>query len=470
MNAPTTGLLNPHHSKLDLFYRLSDIAMIGLVLFVAARSYGIDWNEQYWVMLSLLVTLFSITAETQGLYRSFRGAALRQIVAPMLTSWGIAVFGFLGMAYALKVTGDFSRLTVGTTVLVTPIVLTFWRILVRGVLSMFRRRGFNTRSVAIVGAEQIGVHLAKTIEAAPSYGFRLIGFFDDRIAGDRIPDSIPQQQRKGNFEDVVWRAKRGEVDLVYIALSLKGQDRAIELIHKLADTSVSVHLVPNLFVFDLLHSRVIDVGGISTISVYESPYFGVNGWVKRIEDVVLASLILILISVPMLAIAVGVKLSSPGPIIFKQRRYGIDGRQIKVWKFRSMTTCDDGQKVVQASKDDKRITRFGAFLRRTSLDELPQFINVLQGTMSIVGPRPHAVAHNEEYRRIIDRYMLRHKVKPGITGWAQVNGWRGETETLEKMQIRIEHDIHYIRSWSLWNDLLILVKTVFVGFAGRNAY
>jgi putative colanic acid biosynthesis UDP-glucose lipid carrier transferase len=212
------------------------------------------------------------------------------------------------------------------------------------------------------------------------------------------------------------------------------------------------------------------MGGMPMISVFDTPFYGVDGWLKRTEDLVLGTLILLLICVPMLAIAIGVKISSPGPVLFKQRRYGLNGKIVEVWKFRSMTVCEDGDKVVQASKNDARVTRFGAFIRRTSLDELPQFINVLQGSMSIVGPRPHAVAHNEQYRRLIHGYMLRHKVKPGITGWAQISGWRGETDTLEKMQKRIEFDLEYVRNWSLWLDLKIIMLTVIRGFSGSNAY
>jgi len=185
---------------------------------------------------------------------------------------------------------------------------------------------------------------------------------------------------------------------------------------------------------------------------------------------VLGSLIMAVIALPMLAIAIAMKLTSPGPIIFKQRRYGLNGEVLYVWKFRSMTVCEDGVNVPQAKRGDTRITPLGAFLRRTSLDELPQFFNVLQGTMSIVGPRPHAIAHNEEYRRLIHGYMLRHKVKPGITGWAQVNGWRGETDTLEKMQKRVECDLQYIQEWSLWLDLKIVWMTIRGGFKGKNAY
>ncbi len=206
------------------------------------------------------------------------------------------------------------------------------------------------------------------------------------------------------------------------------------------------------------------------MSIYESQFCGVYGWIKRLEDVVLSTVFLIIAAVPMLLIAAAVKLSSPGPVLFKQRRYGLNGKVIRVWKFRSMTVCEDEKTVLQATKNDARITTLGAFLRKTSLDELPQFINVLQGTMTLVGPRPHAVMHNEQYRSQIPGYMLRHKVKPGITGWAQVNGWRGETDVLIKMQKRFEYDMEYIRNWSLWLDIKILWLTLWCGFWGKNVY
>jgi putative colanic acid biosynthesis UDP-glucose lipid carrier transferase len=238
----------------------------------------------------------------------------------------------------------------------------------------------------------------------------------------------------------------------------------------LSDSTASVYVVPDIFTLDLLGSRPVSLGEIHTISVFENPFYGVDGWLKRLEDIVLATLILIVIAIPMLVIAIAVKLTSPGAVIFRQRRYGLDGRDIEVWKFRSMSVSEDGPDVPQARRNDARVTRLGAFLRRTSLDELPQFINVLQGRMSVVGPRPHAVAHNEMYRTLIRGYMLRHKVKPGITGWAQVNGWRGETDTLDKMERRVEHDLWYIRNWSAFLDIRIVVLTIARGFVGRNVY
>jgi putative colanic acid biosynthesis UDP-glucose lipid carrier transferase len=222
--------------------------------------------------------------------------------------------------------------------------------------------------------------------------------------------------------------------------------------------------------FDLLHASWGNVGDLPVVSISETPFYGVDGFVKRVEDIILSGLFLLLVAIPMIFIAIGVKLSSSGPIIFRQHRYGLRGNEIDVWKFRTMTVSENNDKVVQAKKSDPRVTRFGAFLRRTSLDELPQLINVLQGKMSLVGPRPHAVAHNEQYRKQVDRYMLRHKVKPGITGLAQVNGWRGETDTLDKMQKRIEFDLAYIQNWSLFLDLKIIYQTMFKVFYDKNAY
>jgi putative colanic acid biosynthesis UDP-glucose lipid carrier transferase len=206
------------------------------------------------------------------------------------------------------------------------------------------------------------------------------------------------------------------------------------------------------------------------VAVCETPFYGINGVLKRASDIILASAILILITPLMLAIAIAIKHQSPGPVLFKQRRYGLDGREIMVYKFRSMSVAEDGDQIRQATRNDSRVTPFGAFLRRTSLDELPQFINVLEGKMSIVGPRPHAVAHNEQYRKLINGYMIRHKVRPGITGWAQVNGLRGETDTLEKMEKRVEYDLAYLRNWSLLWDFEIILKTLLVVCKKQNAY
>jgi putative colanic acid biosysnthesis UDP-glucose lipid carrier transferase len=264
--------------------------------------------------------------------------------------------------------------------------------------------------------------------------------------------------------------RKNNINIIYISQPISAQPRIRQLLDDLQDTTASIYFLPDIYIFDLIQARFDNVGGMPVVAICESPFTGINSLIKRGSDIVLASLILALLLPAMIAIGVVVKTTSPGPIIFKQRRYGQDGGEIVVYKFRSMTVCDDGDHVVQARKGDMRITRIGGFLRRTSLDELPQFINVLQGRMSIVGPRPHAVAHNELYRKQIKGYMLRHKVRPGITGWAQVNGLRGETDTLDKMKARIECDLDYLRRWSLSLDLWIILRTIKVVLKRDNAY
>ncbi|WP_241627780.1 undecaprenyl-phosphate glucose phosphotransferase, partial [Rosenbergiella epipactidis] len=257
---------------------------------------------------------------------------------------------------------------------------------------------------------------------------------------------------------------------VYLVLNTTDFEQINWFVDKLSDTTCSVYYVPDVSTYNILHSRFEEINGIPVLSIFDTPLSGLNRVVKRLEDILLSSIILLLISPLLILLAFLVKISSPGPIIFKQNRYGIDGKPICIWKFRTMHFSPTDSQIKQAIKNDPRVTKIGAFLRKSSLDELPQFINVLTGSMSIVGPRPHAISHNEEYRLLIDGYMLRHKVKPGITGLAQVNGWRGETETLDKMEKRIEFDLIYIRHWSLLLDIKIIFRTIFNGFFGKNAY
>jgi len=260
------------------------------------------------------------------------------------------------------------------------------------------------------------------------------------------------------------------LDFIFITLPMRQEKRIKSILDQLRDTSIVVYFVPDLFVFDLLGAKVENFNGLPVISIFDTPHIGFDGFNKRVFDIILSVLILSVIAIPMLIIALGIKLSSPGPVLFVQRRYGFRGEEIFVWKFRTMRVCEDGAIVNQATQNDPRITKFGQFLRRTSLDELPQFFNVLQGRMSIVGPRPHAVAHNEYYRGQITGYMQRHIVKPGITGLAQIRGFRGETDTLEKMEERIRCDLEYIHTWSIWLDLEIFLQTIFKGFLNTNAY
>ncbi|HBS3200580.1 TPA: undecaprenyl-phosphate glucose phosphotransferase, partial [Klebsiella pneumoniae] len=274
----------------------------------------------------------------------------------------------------------------------------------------------------------------------------------------------------GNLDALIHEAKDGRIDRVYIALNMKDEAIIKNVISQLTNTTCSVLLIPDIFTFNILQSRTEEINGVPVVPLFDTPLNGINMVFKRLEDIIVASIILFIISPILIVIACAVKFTSPGPVIFRQIRYGMDGKPIKVWKFRSMSVMENDSSVKQATKNDTRVTKVGRFLRSTSLDELPQFFNVLFGQMSVVGPRPHAVAHNEQYRSLIQGYMLRHKVKPGITGLAQINGWRGETDTLEKMEKRIEYDLLYIRGWSIWLDLKIIFLTVFKGFINKSAY
>ena len=327
----------------------------------------------------------------------------------------------------------------------------------------------HQRTVVVVGASALAVKVSR---ALGNRGVRFHGFFDDR-ADERVHIEA-RAQRLGSLKQAATFILEQAVQEVYITLPLTSQPRIVALLEQVQGTTASVFFVPDVFGISIIQGRLQDMNGVPVVGICETPFTGTNGLVKRLSDLVLASAILLVSAPVLLLLALGVKLSSPGPVIFRQRRNGLDGDEIVIYKFRSMHAAADDtsprQDIKQAIKEDPRITRFGAFMRRTSLDELPQFINVLQGRMSIVGPRPHAVAHNEQYRRLIKAYMVRHKVRPGITGWAQVNGYRGETETIEKMQGRIEYDLEYLRNWSLRLDLQIIARTVKLVFFDRYAY
>ncbi len=326
----------------------------------------------------------------------------------------------------------------------------------------------NRRTAVVVGAGALGVKVANAFRARGDIGMHFLGYFDDRAA-ERV-DAKAAGLRLGDLRQLAPYVRENGVQEIYVTLPLGSQPRIVQLLELVQGTTASVFFVPDVFGISIIQGRLRDMNGVPVVGLCETPFTGTNMLVKRVSDLVLASLILLLIAPLLLAIALGVKLTSPGPAIFRQRRNGLDGEEIIVYKFRSMHTMDDGSVVRQATKDDPRITRLGAFLRRTSLDELPQFLNVLQGSMSIVGPRPHAVAHNEQYRQLVKAYMVRHKVKPGITGWAQIHGHRGETDTVEKMQARVEYDLEYLRNWSLALDLKIIARTAKVAFLDRHAY
>jgi putative colanic acid biosynthesis UDP-glucose lipid carrier transferase len=378
----------------------------------------------------------------------------------------LIVLGLLG--YASRALDEFDHDMLLTWALASP-VLQWAAVLVGTALMRWRAAAPESRRPAvIIGANHMGVRVAQMLNARRAFGHDFLGFFDDR-SFDRV-NLDSGMTLVGTLAHLPEYLEAHGVKDVFITLPLTSQPRIMNLMATLQNTTASLHFVPDVFGVSIIQGRLEDMGGIPVVGLLVTPFEGINGLMKRFSDIVLSVLILILISPVLLAVAIGVKLSSPGPVIFKQGRTGLDGEVIEVYKFRSMTTQDNGPVVQQATRNDPRITKFGAFIRKTSLDELPQFINVLQGRMSIVGPRPHAVAHNAQYRKIVKAYMARHKVKPGITGWAQVNGLRGETDTVEKMARRVEYDLEYLRNWSLALDLLIIVRTAKLMFFDRKAY
>jgi putative colanic acid biosynthesis UDP-glucose lipid carrier transferase len=284
---------------------------------------------------------------------------------------------------------------------VTPEVLITTRVLARGVLRLLRQYGFNNHGFAIIGINELGIQLAENIRQRPDLGLNFKGYFDDR-PDDRLPELDERTgKHEGDLNALLTQAKAGEIERIYITFPMRAEDRIRSVLDRLGDTTASVYIVPDFFVFELLHARWNDISGLPVVSVFENPLYGVDGMLKRASDLALGALALFLLSLPMLLVALAVKFTSKGPVFFKQKRYGLDGQEILVWKFRSMTVCENSNKVTQATKNDARLTSVGGFIRSTSLDELPQLFNVIGGSMSLVGPRPHASAHNEEYRKVI---------------------------------------------------------------------
>jgi putative colanic acid biosynthesis UDP-glucose lipid carrier transferase len=449
--------------------------MTSHLLAAAAVSTVQPVQDQEWTTLNTLASVmaivtFQVVAESQGLYRSWQGIPLRREIITTLVAWLTSVPVLLFLAFVTKTSEIYSRAISLIWFFGTAAALIAWRVGERAALYQMRKRGGATRSVAIAGATEIALNLAKTLATEPNSGMRLVGFYDDRNSDRRL--AVPPELGGvlGDLNQLVSDARDGKIDIVYISLPMRAESRINALVRKLGDTTVSAYVIADFFVFDLLHAQWTTVGDIPSVSILDTPFHGLGGWVKRLEDLVVGTLILMLIALPMLVVAICIKATSPGPVLFRQKRYGLNGKEIRVLKFRSMRVMEDGATVKQATKDDPRVTPLGKLLRRTSVDELPQFLQVLTGEMSIVGPRPHAVAHNELYRSKIQGYMLRHKVKPGITGWAQVNGWRGETDTYEKMQKRVEHDLDYIRNWNVFLDIRIIWLTVFGSKTNQNAY
>ena len=414
----------------------------------------------------MLLAVFTMTLMFPGTNRFYERPSNSAV--DIVAAWATVVAILFLCGYASDSLRFFRRDLMAFWVVTTPVAQMVFVLAGRWWMRHHAAQPENRRPALVIGGGALGAKVAEAIQARTPYGQDLVGFVEDR-SPDRCDERI-RGQLLGGLNDLPALIRQHHVKDAYITFSLSSQPRIRSLISVLQDAAVSIYLVPDVFGVNVIQGRMRNMDGVPVVSLLESPFVGLNGLVKRLSDIVLASLILVLITPVLLLVAIGVKLSSPGPIIFQQRRNGLDGEEIVVYKFRSMRAMDNGAVVKQATRGDPRVTPFGAFIRRTSLDELPQFVNVLQGRMSIVGPRPHAVAHNEQYRPVIRSYMVRHKVKPGITGWAQVNGCRGETDVVEKMAARVHYDLEYLRNWSLGLDLRIIARTVRQMLFDRSVY
>lgn len=464
------GLLKEHAQVFSLILRMADA---GIVMFSAWLGgwfwLGRGWLPQHhgWAMLlagGITVPVFSFF----GLYESVRVLQVWQYILRMCQAWATVLALLGGLAFLTKTGETFSRGWFLLSSLFSLAGLVFSRTLVLLLLRLMRQHGWNERRVVIVGAGGSGQRLADMLVQKLWTGFRVGYLFDDGpgpagLGTSPLPDGLE-----------AWLAgQTSSIDEIWIALPPDQQERICQIVHQLRHYPVPVRLALDVFrLLGLSRYSISDVGGFPMLTLNATPIAGMNRFLKAAEDRVIALVALVLVSPLFLLIAGIVRLSSPGPIFFRQKRHGWDGRIIEIYKFRTMHCHkeDNPDKLTQASRFDRRVTWAGRWLRRTSLDELPQLVNVLQGRMSIVGPRPHALAHNALYRDVIRNYMQRHRVKPGITGWAQVHGWRGETDTLDKMQKRVELDLYYIENWSLLLDVKIMLMTVFRGFGGKNAW
>jgi putative colanic acid biosynthesis UDP-glucose lipid carrier transferase len=441
--------------------------LAGGMFYPLCLVYDVNFDKPFLVLSILAATATLAVLPPRNMTSDVLSGRL-ELATNLLLRWAVLVAALLALGYVTKFSDTYSRRVVVTWVLVTPLLLVILQLILQSITRALLMDAAQARRAIVVGCTPGSMELTRRLHRHTEFGISIAGFFDDR-GSDRLGCS-EHAQLLGRFSDVAAFVNTRSIDIIFIGIPPGQVARMRELMNELGDTTASIYYVPDVTGFDVIQQRTSEILGLPVVAMCETPFHGYRGLVKRLMDVTIASLAIVGLLPLLLAIAYGIHRTSPGPVLFRQRRYGLDGREIQVFKFRTMSVLEDGDRVTQAARNDARVTPIGRHLRRWSLDELPQLLNVLQGTMSLVGPRPHAVAHNEEYRKLIKRYMVRHKVLPGITGLAQVRGCRGETTRVEDMEARVMFDLEYMRTWSPLLDLQILLATVIAVVRTDRAY
>ncbi|MGF6569242.1 putative colanic acid biosysnthesis UDP-glucose lipid carrier transferase [Paraburkholderia fungorum] len=464
---------------LSVLSRIIDIAMVALGAAIAAAVHSgkVVWlDDMQSVSLAFGCLLMVVFFPALGIYQSWRGKPLYDLLSRVTGGWLMVEITGVLISFSLHRSDGLSRLWLVYWALATVVLLIITKVIVYSILRGLRREGFNQRAVAIVGGAPYGRFLIEQMRSRPEAGFSPVVVFDedgtinpyeDPDAANAI-DGVPVER---DYQRMIQLVRQRSIRELWLALPISKEKAIHRFVMDLRNDFVNIRFIPDVRSLTLFNQPMVELLGVPAINLAASPITDLRVLPKRVFDRLFALAALTALSPLMIVIAVMVKVSSPGPVFFRQKRKGIDGNQFEIYKFRSMKMHkEEAGKITQATRRDPRITAVGAFLRRTSLDELPQFINVLRGEMSVVGPRPHALEHDDIYKDLVKGYMHRYRIKPGITGWAQINGYRGETDRIEKMMGRVKLDLYYMQHWTFWLDIKIVVLTLWKGFAGSNAY
>ncbi|MFM0191723.1 undecaprenyl-phosphate glucose phosphotransferase [Paraburkholderia strydomiana] len=456
----------------DLLARMFDVALV-LAGAAVASQIRFDYLAQsgfYWALVMFAAAFALAIFPAFGVYESWRGRSKLMLAGQVSLAWLIVQGSALVLMYSLHRIDFVSRLWFSYWTAVTGGLLISYRLITHAVLARARGAGMNLHQVAIVGSGSQCDAIIRRIESAPTTGFRATAVYN--TSPEKSPVTSTRVPVFDSVDALAEYIRTNDVHELWLMLSLSEEPLICSLVSEFRDDLVNIRFMPDVRSLALFEgSGVIDLLGVPAINLVASPLSANSMLKKEIFDRLFAAAALLCLAPVLLAIAIAVKLSSRGPVFFRQKRKGADGRVFTIYKFRSMRLhTEEKGTVKQATRNDPRVTKVGAFLRRTSLDELPQFFNVLRGDMSVVGPRPHALEHDDLYQKVVAGYINRYRIKPGITGWAQINGFRGETDRIEKMERRVEHDLYYLGHWSFALDMRIIGATIVAGLVHRNAY